>query len=156
MKKVMYISSVGGHLTQLLELKKIFNNYNYVLVTEKTDVTKPMKDKYNIEYLPYGSRNQKLIYIFILLWSCIKSLFYFIKYQVGLVPTFAKENMGVPEGKRKESKIEFERAYDQIYDDCFELVRINFGGDKKLVERYSQQIKQISDKLKKKRNPAKN
>ena len=27
MKKVMFISSVGGHLTQILELKKIFNNY---------------------------------------------------------------------------------------------------------------------------------
>ena len=66
---------------------------------------------------------------------------------MGLVPIFTKESMGVPEGKRKESKIEFERAYDQIYDDCFELIRINFGGDKKLVEKYSQQIKQISDKL---------
>ena len=32
MKKVMFISSVGGHLTQLLELKTIFKDYNYVLV----------------------------------------------------------------------------------------------------------------------------
>lgn len=55
--------------------------------------------------------------------------------------------MGVPEGKRKESKIEFERAYDRIYDDCFELIKINFGGEKELVEMYSEQIKQISDKL---------
>lgn len=55
--------------------------------------------------------------------------------------------MGVPEGKRKESKIEFERAYDRIYDDCFELIRINFGGEKELVDTYSEQIKQISDKL---------
>lgn len=55
--------------------------------------------------------------------------------------------MGVPEGKRKESKIEFERAYDRIYDDCFELIRINFGGEKELVETYSEQIKQISEKL---------
>ena len=86
-QKVMFISSVGGHLTQLLELKKIFNNYNYVLVTEKTDVTKPMKDKYNIEYLPYGSRNQKLRYIFVLLWSCIKSLYYFIKYNPDVIVT---------------------------------------------------------------------
>ena len=55
--------------------------------------------------------------------------------------------MGVPECKRKESKIEFERAYDRIYDDCFELIRINFGGEKELVDTYSEQIKQISDKL---------
>ncbi len=61
MKKVIFISSVGGHLTQLLQLKKIFNDYNYVLVTENTEVTKEMKKKYNIKYLPYGSRNQKII-----------------------------------------------------------------------------------------------
>ena len=35
MKRVMFISSVGGHLTQLLELKSLFKDYNYVLVTEK-------------------------------------------------------------------------------------------------------------------------
>ena len=53
---------------------------------------------------------------------------------MGLVPISTKETMGVPEGKREESKIEFERAYDQIYGDCFELIRINFGGDKNLLK----------------------
>ena len=86
-KRVMFISSVGGHLTQLLQLKSIYEEYDYVLVTENTDVTKAMKDKYNIEYLPYGSRNQKLVYIFILLWSCIKSLYYFIKYHPDTIIT---------------------------------------------------------------------
>ena len=40
MKKVMFISSTGGHLTQLLQLKELFKEYEYVLITEKTDVTK--------------------------------------------------------------------------------------------------------------------
>ena len=40
MKKVMFISSKGGHLTQLLQLKELFKEYEYVLITEKTDVTK--------------------------------------------------------------------------------------------------------------------
>lgn len=87
MKKVMFISSVGGHLTQLLELKKVFNDYNYILITEKTDVTKEMKNKYKINFLPYGSRNQKFTYPFTLLWSCIKSLFYFIKYNPDVIVT---------------------------------------------------------------------
>ena len=65
MKKVMFISSVGGHLTQILELKEIFNDYEYVLITEKNDVTKDMKDKYNIDYLPYGSRNHKYRIMFL-------------------------------------------------------------------------------------------
>jgi len=87
MKKVMFISSVGGHLTQLLELKDMFKTYQYVLITEKTDVTIDMKNTYNVKYLPYGSRNQKFSYPFILLWSCIKSLYYFIKYNPDAIVT---------------------------------------------------------------------
>lgn len=86
-KKVMFISSVGGHLTQLLELKSIFNNYNYILITEKNDVTKKLKAKYKISYLPYGSRNQKLTYPFILFYSCLKSVFYFLKYRPEVIIT---------------------------------------------------------------------
>ena len=84
-KKVMFISSVGGHLTQLLELKTIFNKYDYVLITEKTDVTVNMKDKYNIAFLPYGSRNQKMSYPFVLLLNCIKSFVYIIKYDPDVI-----------------------------------------------------------------------
>jgi len=86
-KRVMFISSVGGHLTQLLQLKNIFKNYNYVLITEKNDVTKDLKDKYNVNYLPYGSRNQKLIYPFILLYNCFKSLYFFIRYNPSVIVT---------------------------------------------------------------------
>ena len=31
MKKVMFISSTGGHLTQLLQLKELFKEYKYIL-----------------------------------------------------------------------------------------------------------------------------
>ena len=86
-KKVIFISSVGGHLTQLLELKSVFNDFDYVLITEKTDVSKGLKNKYNMSFLPYGSRNQKFTYPFILFWSCIKSLFYFIKYNPDAIVT---------------------------------------------------------------------
>ena len=59
MKKIMFISSTGGHLTQLLQLKELFKKNDYVLITEKTNVTKDMKNKYNMSFFPYGSRNQK-------------------------------------------------------------------------------------------------
>lgn len=86
-KKVMFISSVGGHLTQLLQLQEIFTDYNYVLITEKNDVTKMMKDKYNIKYLPYGSRNQKILYPFVLLINCFKSLYYLFRYNPNVIVT---------------------------------------------------------------------
>lgn len=84
-KKVMFISSVGGHLTQLLELNKVFNNYNYVLVTDKTDVSKPLKEKYKTEYLIYGSRNYIISYIFIFIFNVIKSVYLFFKYRPNVI-----------------------------------------------------------------------
>ena len=87
MKKVMFISSVGGHLTQLLELKNIFNNYDYVLVTEKNDVTKDMKDKYHMEYLVYGSRQYLFRYIFKFIYNIFKSFYLFCKYRPKVIVT---------------------------------------------------------------------
>ena len=87
MKKVMFISSVGGHLTQLLELKSIFNDYDYVLVTEKTDVTLSLKDKYNVSYLKYGSRKYLFKYIFIFSFNILKSIALFIKYRPKVIVT---------------------------------------------------------------------
>lgn len=86
-KKVMFISSTGGHLTQLLELKSIFEDYNYVLVTEKTDVTKSMKDKYKMSYLKYGSRKYMLKYILVALFNLIKTIFLFIKFRPQVIVT---------------------------------------------------------------------
>ena len=80
-KRVMFICSVGGHLTQMLQMKNIFNDYNYVLVTEKTDVTKDLKDKHNTEYLIYGSRKYLFKYIFIFSFNILKSIYLFIKYR---------------------------------------------------------------------------
>lgn len=87
MKKVMFICSVGGHLTQMLQIKKIFNKYNYVLVTEKTGVTESMKDQYNMEYLTYGSRKYIIKYLFIFSFNILKSLFLFAKYRPQVIVT---------------------------------------------------------------------
>ncbi|MGI6329241.1 MAG: PssD/Cps14F family polysaccharide biosynthesis glycosyltransferase [Bacilli bacterium] len=87
MKKVMFISSVGGHLTQLLQVKEIFNKYDYVLVTEKTEITKKIKSKYKTEYLIYGSRQYIFSYIFIFLFNILKSFFLFLKYNPDIIVT---------------------------------------------------------------------
>ena len=86
-KRVMFICSVGGHLTQMLELKSLFNEYEYVLVTEKTDVTKNMKDKYNMDYLMYGSRKYLFKYIFVCIYNILKSIGLFIKYRPKVIVT---------------------------------------------------------------------
>jgi len=85
MKKVMYICSVGGHLTQMLQMKEIFNKHKYVLITEKTDVTKEMKNEYNTEYLIYGSRKYLLKYLIIFTLNIFKSMYLFIKYRPDVI-----------------------------------------------------------------------
>lgn len=87
MKKVMFISSVGGHLTQLLELSPMYKNYDYVLVTEKTAVTNSMNEKYKIEYLVYGSRQYLFKYIFKFLYNIFKSFYLFVKYRPDVIVT---------------------------------------------------------------------
>ncbi len=86
-KKVMFISSSGGHLTQLLKLKELFDCYDYVLITEKTDVTMDMKEQYQLEYLKYGSRKYIVKYLFVSVCNCVKSLILFLKYNPNVIVT---------------------------------------------------------------------
>ena len=37
----------------MLELKSLFNDYNYLLITEKSEVTANLKNKYNTKYYMY-------------------------------------------------------------------------------------------------------
>lgn len=86
-KKAIFISSSGGHLTQLLQLNKIFDDFNYVLLTEKNDVTKDLKEKYNVKYVPYSSRKKILSFPFKFGWLCLKSFWYLIKFRPNYIIT---------------------------------------------------------------------
>ena len=83
MKKVLFISSTGGHLNELLQLKPIFNKYNYYIITEKDKSTVSLKTEYKnkISYLIYGTRKNKFIYFFKFIFNSFKSLFLYIKIQ---------------------------------------------------------------------------
>ena len=75
MKKVIFVASSGGHLTEILSLNELFPKYEYLLITEKTDITKEIQEKYNVKYLVYGpSRNifKYLSNVFKNLFRCIK------------------------------------------------------------------------------------
>ena len=82
MKRIMFISSGGGHLEELLQLSSLFDKCNYSLITEKTDTTNYLKEKYqNVSYLVYGTKDHLLPYLFIFPFNIIKSFFLFLKYQ---------------------------------------------------------------------------
>ena len=96
MKRVMFISSMGGHLNELLMLKSLFNKYDYHIVTEKNRTTKYLKDEYNkkISYLVYGTKKLLIIYPFILLINSIISLILFIKYRPKYIITTGTHTAG--------------------------------------------------------------
>ncbi|SFQ24183.1 PssD/Cps14F family polysaccharide biosynthesis glycosyltransferase [Salibacterium halotolerans] len=86
-KSVLFISSVGGHLTQLMQLKPLFQEYDYYLVTEKTVVTKGMKSEHPMSFLVYGARNYPVSYLFKFSFNFLKSLGIFLKKRPDVVVT---------------------------------------------------------------------
>ena len=89
MKKVLFISSTGGHLVELMQLKPMFENYDYHIITEKTKDNLALKNKYNnkIDYLIYGTRVNFFIYIIKFLYNIIKSIILFIKIRPQYIVT---------------------------------------------------------------------
>lgn len=79
-QSVMFICSVGGHLTQILQIKELFKDYNYVLVTEKTEVTLEMKKKFNMGYLLHGSKQYPISYALKEVYNFFKCILYLAIY----------------------------------------------------------------------------
>ena len=96
MKKVLFISSTGGHLNELLQLSKLFEKYDYHIITEKDKSTEQLKEKYGdkISYLPYGTRKKIFRYIFIYMWLCIKTIYFYIKIKPQYIVTTGTHTAG--------------------------------------------------------------
>lgn len=89
MKKVLFISSGGGHLSELLQLQPLFTDYNYLIVTEKTSSTLKLKEQYGkrVKYLVYGARNYLFSYLFKFSFNILKSLVIFAQFRPDVVVT---------------------------------------------------------------------
>lgn len=82
-KRVLFISSTGGHLDELMQLKPMFDKYEYHIVTEKTKSNLNLKNKFpnKVSYLVYGTKLNMLSYPFKLLYNSFLSLFIFLKFR---------------------------------------------------------------------------
>lgn len=87
--KVLFISSTGGHLEELMELKPLFNKYNYYIVTEKTKSNMKLKETYKgrISYLIYGTKVKPITYIFKVLLNSLKSIYLYFKIRPKYIVT---------------------------------------------------------------------
>lgn len=95
-RNVLFISSTGGHLDELMQLKALFDKYNYHIITEKTKSNVKLKDKYQdrIGFLVYGTKLHKFSYIFKLLYNSFKSLYYYIKIHPDYIITTGTHTAG--------------------------------------------------------------
>ena len=89
MKKVMFISSTGGHLSELLQLEPLFKEYDSYLVTEKTKSTVGLVQKYpqKVHFLVYGTKSHLIPYLFKFALNIIKSLVLLLKIRPHVVVT---------------------------------------------------------------------
>jgi len=85
MKKVMFVSSGGGHLTELLRLEPMFDKVHAVFVLEKQPYELVLQRE--TVYLPQGSRHNKLQYAFVFTLMCLQSLFYYVRFRPEVVIT---------------------------------------------------------------------
>ncbi len=81
MRKVLFISSTGGHLNELLQLKELFDETEFTLITEKTKSNMKLSEQYpkRVHYLVYGSKDHLLAYCFKFPYNILKSLVYWLK-----------------------------------------------------------------------------
>ena len=95
-KKVLFISSTGGHLDELMQLSPLFEKYDYHIITEKDKTNEYLKEKYKdkVDFLPYGTRAKLFSYIFIYSYLCLKTIALYIKIRPKVIVTTGTHTAG--------------------------------------------------------------
>lgn len=89
MKKVMFVSSKGGHFNELMQFEPLFKDYDVTIVTEAPKNKKKFKEKhkkYKMHFLLRCS-NYKIINVFKVFIDCFISLYYFIRFRPKYIVT---------------------------------------------------------------------
>ena len=75
-KKVMFISSTGGHFNELMRLRPLFSKYNTYIATEKQKTNNYLKEefKHKVFFLIYGTKDHPFSYPFKLLINCFETI----------------------------------------------------------------------------------
>ena len=95
-KKVLFISSTGGHLNELMQLSPLFEKYEYRIITEKDKANERLKKEYGgkIYFLPYGTRAKLFTYIFKYIYLCIKTIYLYFRIRPKVIVTTGTHTAG--------------------------------------------------------------
>lgn len=96
MRRVLFISSTGGHLSEMMELKALFSKYEYYIVTEKTKSNLYLKEDYpkRVSYLVYGTKDHLFTYFFKFLFNILKSIYLYFKIHPDYIITTGTHTAG--------------------------------------------------------------
>lgn len=145
MKRIIFISSIGGHLEQLLKLKKIIEENDSTLITEKNKSSIFLKEKYEkIYFLPYLLRKNYFRFVFNFLIIFFKSIIFFLKTKPEIIITTGSACC-IPMcliGKLFGSKIIFIETFSRINSKtmtgslCYHFADIFIVQWEELIEQY--------------------
>ena len=95
-KRVLFISSTGGHLSELLQLSPLFEKYDYHIITEKDKSNEKLKEQYGnkLDFLPYGTRAKLFTYIFKYFYLCLKTVYFYFKLRPIVIVTTGTHTAG--------------------------------------------------------------
>ena len=87
MKKVLFISSTGGHLSELMKLEPLFKCFDYSIITEKDKTTSNLVNKYKgkVFYLPYCTRSKLFKYFLLYSYVILKSFYLLLKIKPDII-----------------------------------------------------------------------
>ena len=95
-KKVLFISSTGGHFNELMQKIIMFEKYDYHIITEKDKTNKDLVQQYEkkIYFLPYGTRSKIFSYIIKYFYLCMKTVFLYLKLRPKYIVTTGTHTAG--------------------------------------------------------------
>ena len=96
-KKVVFISSKGGHLNELLQLSPLFDSFDSFLITENKGSAKDLKSRFTlpIMYLYSAYKGGKIFFIVKNIFNIFYCAYYLLKINPHLIITTGA-NVAVP------------------------------------------------------------
>ncbi len=82
--RIVFISSTGGHLSELLQCAPLFADCDWHLVTERTKTNARLQEQYpadRISFLQYGTKAHLFRYLFVFAFNILKSWYLFLKWR---------------------------------------------------------------------------
>lgn len=85
--KVIFVTSAGGHLTEILQFEQLRSRFEYLIVTEDEGSTRSLENEYNIKYIKPDVMGRGLKYYWYIVVNFFLSFSIIIKFKPRVIIT---------------------------------------------------------------------